>query len=78
MLVLTRKKNESIQIGDSIELGVLGMKGDQVKPGIHAPKTVDIHQKEDYLDIRKQNNEAANMSVDLLGLLSIEKDQENL
>lgn len=73
MLVLTRKKNESIQIGDSIEVKILGIEGDQVKLGIHAPKSVDIHRKEIYLDIQQQNNEAANTSIDLLKLLHIEK-----
>lgn len=78
MLVLARKKNESIQIDDSIELKVLGIEGDQVKLGIHALKTVDIHRKEVYLDIGQQNNEAANTPVDLLQLLHTEKDQGDL
>lgn len=78
MLVLTRKKNESIQIGDSIELKVLGVEGDQVKLGIQAPEMVDIHRKEVYLDIQEQNNQAANTSVDLLQLLHSEKKDENL
>ncbi|HLS09728.1 carbon storage regulator CsrA [Lentibacillus sp.] len=69
MLVLTRKENESIQIDDEIEIKVLGLEGDQVKLGISAPKSVDIHRKEVYLDIQKQNNEAAKLSVDILNLL---------
>ncbi|SFA88284.1 carbon storage regulator, CsrA [Lentibacillus halodurans] len=73
MLVLTRKQNESIQIDDNIEIKVLGVEGDQVKLGISAPKSVDIHRKEIYLDIQKQNNEAANLSVDILNLLQTEK-----
>jgi carbon storage regulator len=70
MLVLTRKQNESIQIGDDIEIKVLDMDGDQIKLGIAAPKSVEIHRKEIYLDIKRQNNEAANISMDLLHLVN--------
>lgn len=69
MLVLTRKNHEAIQIGEDIEVKVLGIEGDQVKLGIEAPQSVDIHRKEIYLDIQKQNNEALAVSSDLLGLL---------
>ncbi|WP_010098528.1 carbon storage regulator CsrA [Ornithinibacillus scapharcae] len=70
MLVLTRKLNEAIQIGDDIEIKVLSIEGDQIKLGIAAPKSVEIHRKEIYMDIQEQNNEAANVSVDLLKLLN--------
>lgn len=69
MLVLTRKINEAIKIGDDIELKVLGIDGDQIKLGIDAPKHVDIHRMEVYLDIQEQNSEAASFSNDLLHLL---------
>lgn len=69
MLVLTRKQNESIQIGDEIEIKVLAVEGDQIKLGIEAPKSVDIHRKEIYLDIKNQNNEAVNVSLDVLDML---------
>lgn len=69
MLVLTRKQNQSIQIGDDIEIKVLAVEGDQIKLGIDAPKSVDIHRKEVYLDIRNQNSEAASISLDVLNLL---------
>jgi carbon storage regulator len=58
MLVLTRKLKEAIQIGDDIEITVLAIHGDQVKLGINAPKHVEIHRKEIYLAIQKENNEA--------------------
>ncbi|WP_164668085.1 carbon storage regulator CsrA [Virgibacillus doumboii] len=74
MLVLTRKQNESIQIGDDIEIKVLAVEGDQIKLGIDAPKSVDIHRKEIYLDIQKQNNEAASVSLDVLDLLKNNKE----
>ncbi|WP_112181903.1 MULTISPECIES: carbon storage regulator CsrA [Paraliobacillus] len=69
MLVLTRKVNETIKIGDDIELKVLGIDGDQIKLGIDAPKNIDIHRMEVYLDIQAENSEAASFSTDLLHLL---------
>lgn len=70
MLVLTRKKNEAIQIGEDIEISVLAIEGDQIKLGISAPKSIDIYRKEIYIDIKKQNSEAVNISTDLLHLLT--------
>ena len=59
MLVLTRKENESIMIGDSIEIKLLDVKDHQVKIGIAAPKDVSIHRKEVYLAIQAENQQAA-------------------
>jgi carbon storage regulator len=70
MLVLTRKLKESIQIGDDIEITVLAIQGDQVKLGINAPKHVEIHRKEVYLAIQKENSEASLASKDLLQKLN--------
>ena len=58
MLALSRKKNESIIINNDIEITVLDIKGDQVKIGITAPKSVPVYRKEVYLQI-KESNEAA-------------------
>lgn len=69
MLVLTRKLNESIQIGENIEITVLAVQGDQIKLGIKAPKEVDIHRKEIYLSIQKTNNEAASAPPNILDIL---------
>ncbi|PYZ92788.1 carbon storage regulator [Salipaludibacillus keqinensis] len=66
MLVLTRKLNESIKIGDDIEITVIGVEGDQVKLGIDAPRNIDIHRKEIYLAIQEENSEAAGTSIDVL------------
>jgi carbon storage regulator len=55
MLVLARRLNESIMIGDEIEVVVIDIKGDQVKLGIRAPKCVTVHRKEIYEEIRKEN-----------------------
>lgn len=69
MLVLTRKSNEAIKIGDDIEVTILAIEGDQIKLGIDAPKSIDIHRKEIYLEIQRQNNEAANLTLDVIDLL---------
>ncbi|WP_368654414.1 carbon storage regulator CsrA [Ornithinibacillus sp. 4-3] len=69
MLVLTRKKGEAIQIGDQIEVKILSIDGDQIKIGINAPQAVEIFRKEIYNEILQQNNEAANVNVDVLSLL---------
>lgn len=58
MLVLSRKKNETIVIQDQIEVTVLGIEGDTVRLGISAPKTIDIFRKEVYLSIQESNREA--------------------
>ncbi|KOO49608.1 carbon storage regulator CsrA [Viridibacillus arvi] len=70
MLVLTRKKGESIMIGDQIELKVLSVDGDQVKLGIVAPKSVKVHRSEVYQAIQEQNKEALNIPQSLLEQLS--------
>ena len=62
MLVLARKPNESIIIGDTIAVTVLGVEGDQVKLGITAPKEIPIHRQEIYEQLRKANIEAARSS----------------
>lgn len=70
MLVLTRKLKEAIQIGDDIEVVVLAIDGDQVKLGIRAPKHVDVHRKEIYLAIQKENNAASLAPITSLQQLS--------
>jgi len=63
MLALSRKVDESIVIGNDIEITILEVKGDQVKIGIKAPKSVPIYRKEIYLQIQEANKEAANTEV---------------
>lgn len=63
MLALSRKVNESIIIGNDIEITVLEVKGDQIKIGISAPKSVPIYRKEIYLQIQESNKEAAGSTV---------------
>lgn len=59
MLALTRKKGESIIVGDNVEVIVLGVQNEQVKLGISAPKNVSIHRKEIYVQIQNENKKAA-------------------
>lgn len=66
MLVLSRKLQESIMIGDEIEITVLAIDGEQIKLGINAPKRVDIHRKEIYLSIQEENNNAISTETNLL------------
>lgn len=69
MLVLTRHKNETIMIGDDIEISVLDIKGEQVRIGIQAPKQISIYRKEIYEAIQKENIEAAKMGTTDVGKL---------
>ena len=67
MLALSRKQGESIVIGNNIEITVLETKGDQVKIGISAPKSVPVYRKEIYAQIQEQNRVAvANLDVESL------------
>lgn len=63
MLVLTRKKDESIMIGHGIEVVVLGIDGDRVRIGIEAPKDVTILRKEVYLDVADTNKQAISSTI---------------
>ncbi|MCM1157896.1 MAG: carbon storage regulator CsrA [Bacteroidales bacterium] len=63
MLALSRKTNESIMIGNDIEVTILEIKGEQVKLGIKAPKSVPVYREEVYEQIREANKEAASDAV---------------
>ncbi|MCL1632649.1 carbon storage regulator CsrA [Sporolactobacillus sp. CPB3-1] len=63
MLILTRKKGESIQIGDTIEVKVVAVSGDQVKLGISAPREIDVNRGEIYEAIQKENSDAASSAL---------------
>ncbi|MDR2898827.1 MAG: carbon storage regulator CsrA [Clostridiales bacterium] len=59
MLALTRRKGESIIIGDDIEVVILGIQGEQVKLGISAPRSVSVHRREVYELILQTNRESS-------------------
>ncbi|MGN0497409.1 MAG: carbon storage regulator CsrA [Lachnospiraceae bacterium] len=63
MLALSRKANESIIIGNDIEITILEVKGEQVKVGIKAPKSVPVYREEVYTQIKEANKEAATDAV---------------
>ena len=56
MLVLTRKANQSIMIGDDVEVSVLAVMGEKVRIGIDAPRNVPVFRKEVYLEIRQEDS----------------------
>lgn len=64
MLALSRKLNESIIIDNHIEITILEIKGDQIKLGINAPKSIPIYRKEIYLQIQEANKEAMSVNMD--------------
>ena len=63
MLILTRRVGETLMIGDAITVTVLGVKGNQVRIGVNAPKTVSVHREEVYEQISKANAQAAGVST---------------
>ena len=67
MLALARKVNESIMIGNDIEITVWEIKGDQIKLGVKAPKSVPIYRKELYVQIQEENKQAGS-AVDVEAL----------
>lgn len=54
MLVLTRKSNQSIMIGDEVEVSVLAVMGEKVRIGIEAPRSVPVYRKEVYVEIKQE------------------------
>lgn len=54
MLILTRRVGETVMIGDEVTVTVLGVKGNQVRVGINAPKTVAVHREEIYERIKRE------------------------
>jgi len=74
MLVFSRKKEQSIMVGDNIEIVIINIGRETVKLGINAPKEVTIHRKEVFMEIEKQNREAAISSMTLGNLKDLLPD----
>ena len=54
MLILTRRIGETIMVGDEVTVTVLGVKGNQVRLGVSAPKTIPVHREEIYIRIKRE------------------------
>jgi carbon storage regulator len=65
MLVLSRKKGESIIIDDQIEIIVVAVEGESIKLGIKAPKSISVHRQEVYLAIQEENKLASHIELDI-------------
>ncbi len=61
MLVLSRQRDETIMIGDEIEITIVDIRGDKVRVGINAPIHIPVHRKEVYDAIKEENRRAANI-----------------
>ena len=61
MLVLSRQRDETIMIGDDIEITIVDIRGDKVRLGITAPATIPVHRKEVYEAIQRENRQAARL-----------------
>jgi carbon storage regulator len=70
VLVLTRRANQSIMIGHEIVVTVLEVRGDQVRLGIKAPRSIDVHREEIFLQLQQANRDAVTPSNEVLESLS--------
>jgi len=66
MLVLSRQKDETIMIGDDVEITIVDIRGDKVRLGITAPPHIPVHRKEVYEAIQRENRAAARLRPDQL------------
>ena len=67
MLILTRRVGETVMIGDNVTVTILGVKGNQVRVGVNAPKEVAVHREEIYERIKREEQAAGNRSVTSTG-----------
>jgi carbon storage regulator len=78
MLVLSRKKGQSIMIGHDIEISIIDVQGEQIRLGINAPRSVTIHRKEVFEEIIQENKQAASTAIspDVIRTMRIEKKED--
>jgi carbon storage regulator len=77
MLVLTRKKDQSIVINDNIEITILDVQGEQVRIGVNAPRNISVYRKEIFLQIAEENKKASEVNSDI-DLSSIIKNKNKV
>ncbi len=70
MLVLSRQRDETIMIGDEIEISIVDIRGDKVRLGINAPTRIAVHRKEVYDAIKRENTQAARLGASDLDSLA--------
>ena len=77
MLVLSRQRDETIMIGDDVEVTVVDIRGDKVRLGITAPREIQVHRKEVYEAIKRENQRAADLEPkDIADVVEGDKDEE--
>jgi carbon storage regulator len=64
MLVLSRQRDESIMVGDNVQITIVDIRGDKVRLGIVAPTEIPVHRKEVYDAIQRENRKAAEVSAE--------------
>jgi carbon storage regulator len=67
VLILTRHVGQNVIVGDDIVISVIEVRGDAVRIGIEAPRSLPVHREEVWLELQKANSEAASASDDAIG-----------
>lgn len=73
MLILTRRAGETLMIGDNVSITVLGVKGNQVRIGVNAPKNISVHREEIYQRIQREKQQQSGVSIS-----DVEDDADNV
>jgi carbon storage regulator len=71
MLVLSRQRDESIMIGDNVQITIVDIRGDKVRLGIVAPTEIPVHRKEVYEAIQRENRKAAGVTTEDLAEVAV-------
>lgn len=78
MLILTRRVGENVIVGDDIVISVIEVRGDAVRIGIQAPRSISVHREEVWLELRRANEQAALSSDEAIGaaIKHLESDRD--